>query len=113
MGDIFERMTEEQTEELSKNPFRAVESLWYGVYAMRPLDRDMGAEIEQTPEEHEQIHRVLDKINLAVKELENLGFFVGLIQTSDGVGTLMNIPEKIHILSTAMEVAFGSKGGEK
>ena len=86
MENIFEKMTEEQTEELAKNPFRAVESLWYGVYAIRPLDRDMGIGIEQTPEERKQIHSILDKINLAVKELEDLGFFIGAIQTSDGVG---------------------------
>ena len=113
MENIFEKMTEEQTEELAKNPFRAVESLWYGVYAIRPLDRDMGIGIEQTPEEFKQIHSILDKINLAVKELEDLGFFIGAIQTSDGVGMLMNVPDKMQILSAAMEMAFGPKGGEE
>ena len=113
MENIFGKMTEEQSEELAKNPFRAVESLWYGVYAIRPLDRDMGLGIEQTPEEFEQIHSILDKINLAVKELEDLGFFIGSIQTTDGVGMLMNVPDKMQILSAAMEMAFGSKGGEE
>lgn len=113
MEDNFARMTEEQSIELAKNPFRAVESFWYGVYAIRPLDRDMGIDIEQTPEEREQIERVLERINLAVKELENLGFFIGSIQTTDGVGQLMDVPEKVHILSAAMEVAFGHKGGEE
>lgn len=113
MEETFTRMTKEQSDELAKNPFRAVESLWYGVYAVRPLDRDMGLGIEQTPEEFEQIHSVLDKINLAVKELEDLGFFIGSVQTTDGVGMLMNVPEKMQILSTAMEIAFGSKGGEE
>lgn len=112
MENIFAKMTEEQSEELAKNPFRAVESLWYGVYAVRPLDRDMGIGIEQTPEEYESIHKVLNKINLAVKELEDLGFFIGSIQTTDGVGMLMSVPEKMQILSAAMEMAFGSKGGE-
>lgn len=112
-NNIFEKMTEEQTEELAKNPFRAVESLWYGVYAIRPLDRDMSDDIEQTPEEYKQIRNVLDKINLAVKELEDLGFFIGTIQTTDGVGMLMSVPERMQILSAAMELAFGPKGGEE
>lgn len=113
MEDNFTRMTKEQSEELAKNPFRAVESLWYGVYAVRPLDRDMSIGIEQTPEEYQQIHSVLNKINLAVKELEDLGFFIGSIQTTDGVGMLMDVPQKMQILSAAMELAFGSKGGEE
>ena len=113
MENIFTKMTEEQSEELAKNPFRAVESLWYGVYAVRPLDRDMGLGIEQTPEEYKQIHSILDKINLAVKELEDLGFFIGAIQTTNGVGMLMDVPDKMQILSAAMEMAFGSKGGEE
>lgn len=113
MANIFAKMTEEQSEELAKNPFRAVESLWYGVYAIRPLDRDMGVDIEQTPEEFRQIQDVLDKINLAVKELEDLGFFIGNVQTTDGVGMLMNVPDKVQILSAAMEMAFGHKGGEE
>lgn len=113
MKDIFTKMTEEQLEELAKNPFRAVESLWYGVYAIRPLDRDMSIGIEQTPEEYGQIQNVLDRINLAVKELEDLGFFIGTIQTTNGVGQLMNVSDKMQILSAAQEMAFGSKGGEK
>lgn len=112
MENIFTKMTKEQSEELAKNPFRAVESLWYGVYAARPLDRDMGIDIEQTPKEKEQICQVLDKINLAVKELEDLGFFIGVVQTVDGVGQLMNMPEKIQVLSAACALAFGKEGGE-
>ena len=112
MSDIFTRMTDEQSEELARNPFRAVESFYYGVYAIRPLDRDMGMDIEQTEEESEQVKQVIDKINLAVKELEDLGFFIGSVMSTDGVGHLMGVPEKVEILSSAMEFAFRGKGGD-
>ena len=110
--DIFTKMTKEQEEELAKNPYRAVESFWYGVFAMRPLDRDMGIDIKQNPEVSEQIGKAIDQINLAVKELEKIGYFIGTIQVANGVGQLADMPEKVGIMTTSYNVAFGSKGGK-
>lgn len=109
---IFTTMSKEQEEELSKNPFRAVESFWYGVYAMRPLDRDMGVGIKQDPEVREQIGRAIDQINLAVKELERIGYFIGTLQVANGVSQLADIPEKAGMLNAVCDMVFGRKGGE-